>query len=205
MDPVDPHHIDADAYPDSDPITHFSPHLDSPMPLQWPFKASTFSLSCESGSCSSLWSGSGFSFPFWCGSWSSFTKWSGSGSATLVGPSLSCMQSHSPLCIIKYCRWWTLAVRRSHHPWAQAINWDSHEDKFLVPHWGDKVNSGLGLSYRPARLLRLAVQYSKHMPESTMSPNQGLWIWLLGQREKLRLVPLFWIWSLIGRDKTLFT
>ncbi len=62
---------------------------------------------------------------------------------TLLGPSLSCMQSHSPLCIIKYCRWWTLAVRRSRRPWAQTINWDSHEDKFLVPHWGDKVNSGV--------------------------------------------------------------
>jgi hypothetical protein len=29
------------------------------------------------------------------------------------------------------------------------------EAKFKVPDWGDKVNSGIGLSYRPARLHRL--------------------------------------------------
>jgi hypothetical protein len=27
--------------------------------------------------------------------------------------------------------------------------------KFIVPDWGDKVDSGIGLSYRPARLYRL--------------------------------------------------
>jgi hypothetical protein len=32
-------------------------------------------------------------------------------------------------------------------------------DKFLVPEWGDKVDSGIGLSYRPARLRRLAGRY----------------------------------------------
>jgi hypothetical protein len=31
--------------------------------------------------------------------------------------------------------------------------------KFIVPFWGDKVDSGLGLSYRPARLHRLAGRY----------------------------------------------
>ncbi len=48
--------------------------------------------------------------------------------------------------------------------------------KFLVPDWGDKVNSGIGLSYRPAtaRLHRLAGQYNNPMPESTISPGQGL-------------------------------
>jgi hypothetical protein len=27
---ADPHHVDADSYPDPDPTTHFSPLLDSP-------------------------------------------------------------------------------------------------------------------------------------------------------------------------------
>jgi hypothetical protein len=30
------------------------------------------------------------------------------------------------------------------------------EDQFLVSDWGDIVDSGIGLSYRPARLHRLA-------------------------------------------------
>ncbi len=44
--------------------------------------------------------------------------------------------------------------------------------KFIVPDWGDKVDSGIGLSYRPARRLhRLAGRYDHPMPESTLSPN----------------------------------
>jgi hypothetical protein len=31
--------------------------------------------------------------------------------------------------------------------------------KFIVPDCGDKVDSGIGLSYRPARLHRLAGRY----------------------------------------------
>ncbi len=31
--------------------------------------------------------------------------------------------------------------------------------KFLVPDWGDKVDSGIGLSHRPGRLYRLAGRY----------------------------------------------
>jgi hypothetical protein len=34
--------------------------------------------------------------------------------------------------------------------------------KFLVPDWGDKVNSGAGLSYLPARLHWPAGQYDNH-------------------------------------------
>ncbi len=34
------------------------------------------------------------------------------------------------------------------------------EAEFIVPDWGDKVNSGIGL-YRPARLHRLAGRYKK--------------------------------------------
>jgi hypothetical protein len=43
--------------------------------------------------------------------------------------------------------------------------------KFKVPDWGDKVNSGMGLSYRPARLHRLAGRYENSMPESTIYLN----------------------------------
>jgi hypothetical protein len=48
--------------------------------------------------------------------------------------------------------------------------------KFIVPDWGDKVDSGMELSYRPARLHRLAgrYEYDNPMPESTISSNQGL-------------------------------
>ncbi len=46
--------------------------------------------------------------------------------------------------------------------------------KFIVPDWGDKVDSGIGLSYRPAGLHRLTGRYDYPMPESTISPIQGL-------------------------------
>ncbi len=39
--------------------------------------------------------------------------------------------------------------------------------KFIVNDWGDKVNSGVGLSYRPARLHRLVGRFDNRMPEST--------------------------------------
>jgi hypothetical protein len=40
--------------------------------------------------------------------------------------------------------------------------------QFLVPDWGDKVDYGLGLSYRPASLL--AGRYDNPVPKSTLSP-----------------------------------
>jgi hypothetical protein len=45
------------------------------------------------------------------------------------------------------------------------------EAKFIFPDRGDKVNSGIGLSYRPARLHRLASRYDNLMPESTIFPK----------------------------------
>jgi hypothetical protein len=36
--------------------------------------------------------------------------------------------------------------------------------KFLVPDWGDIIDSGIGLSYRTARLHRLAGRYEKVVP-----------------------------------------
>ncbi len=48
--------------------------------------------------------------------------------------------------------------------------------KFLVPGWGDIVDSGIGLStVVPARLHMLAGRYDN----LTISPRQGLRIWLL--------------------------
>jgi hypothetical protein len=41
--------------------------------------------------------------------------------------------------------------------------------KFIVPEWGDKVDSGTGLSYRPANLSSLAARYNP-MPESFIPP-----------------------------------
>jgi hypothetical protein len=47
--------------------------------------------------------------------------------------------------------------------------------KFIVLDWY-KVDSGIGLLYRPARLHSLAGRYNKLMPESTISPIQELGI-----------------------------
>ncbi len=45
--------------------------------------------------------------------------------------------------------------------------------KFIVPDLRDKVDSGRGLWYLPARLDRLAGRYDKPMPESALSPQSG--------------------------------
>ncbi len=47
---------------------------------------------------------------------------------------------------------------------------------FIDPDWGDKVNSGIGLSYRPACQTTWTGgdgPVSNPMPESTLSPSQG--------------------------------
>ncbi len=45
--------------------------------------------------------------------------------------------------------------------------------EFIDPDWGDKVNSGMGLSYWPARLHWPAGRYNNPMPELTLSPSHG--------------------------------
>ncbi len=45
--------------------------------------------------------------------------------------------------------------------------------EFIDPDWGDKFNSGKGLSYRPARLHGLAGRYDNPMPKLTLSPRHG--------------------------------
>jgi hypothetical protein len=39
---------------------------------------------------------------------------------------------------------------------------------------GDIIDSGIGLSHRPARLHRLAGRYDNPMPESAIFPSRGL-------------------------------
>ncbi len=46
--------------------------------------------------------------------------------------------------------------------------------EFIDPDWGDKVNSGIGLSYWPARLHGLTGQYDNPMPELTLSSSHEL-------------------------------
>ncbi len=53
------------------------------------------------------------------------------------------------------------------------------EAKFLVSDWGNIVNSGIGLSYRSARLHWLAGLCDNTLPQSTIFPSQGLRIWPL--------------------------
>jgi hypothetical protein len=42
--------------------------------------------------------------------------------------------------------------------------------KFMVPQLGDKVDSGMGLSYWTARLCSLAGRYDNHMPGQLILP-----------------------------------
>jgi hypothetical protein len=43
--------------------------------------------------------------------------------------------------------------------------------KFRVPDWGNKVDSGTGLSYQPAKLHRLAGKCGNPMSESPVYPS----------------------------------
>ncbi len=46
--------------------------------------------------------------------------------------------------------------------------------EFIDSDWEDKVNSGVGLSYRAARLHGQAGLYDNSMPELTLSPQSGI-------------------------------
>ncbi len=49
------------------------------------------------------------------------------------------------------------------------------EEQFIIPSLGGiKVDYGIGLSYRPVRLYRLAGRYDIPVPMSTLSPSKGL-------------------------------
>ncbi len=79
---------------------------------------------------------------------------------------------------------WVRAEAAEKASWDLANIWFGKE-KYrgpIISLWlggGDKVDSGIMLSYRPARLHRLASRYDKSMPKSTLSPSQRLRIWLL--------------------------
>jgi hypothetical protein len=45
--------------------------------------------------------------------------------------------------------------------------------EFIDPDLGDKVNSGIGLSYRLTRLNGMSGRYDNLMPELTLSPGKG--------------------------------
>ncbi len=47
--------------------------------------------------------------------------------------------------------------------------------EFIDPGGGDKADSGIGLSYWPALLHGLAVQYDNPMPELTLSPQSEIY------------------------------
>ncbi len=48
------------------------------------------------------------------------------------------------------------------------------EAQFIVPDFENKVDYGIGLSYRSVRLHRLAGRYDNLMPWSTLFPSKGL-------------------------------
>ncbi len=52
-----------------------------------------------------------------------------------------------------------------------AVSWSVAE--FIDPWLGDKVNSGIGLSYWPASSCSLTGRYDNLMPELTLSPQSG--------------------------------
>jgi hypothetical protein len=64
--------------------------------------------------------------------------------------------------------------------------------EFIVPDWGDKVNSGIGLSYRPARLNRLMARYNNHMSELTMYPP--VWNYEFGLCVKISRGKIVVVW-----------
>jgi hypothetical protein len=47
------------------------------------------------------------------------------------------------------------------------------EAQFIVPDWGDKVDYGIGMSYRPVRLNRLAGRYDNPYAIVDYIPQSG--------------------------------
>jgi hypothetical protein len=81
-------------------------------------------------------------------------------------------------------------LKRSVHMQVHSVSCCSHKctparlhywfvAKFLVPDWGYIVDSGIGLSYNPARLHRMAGLFDNPKQESTISSSRGLGIWPL--------------------------
>ncbi len=45
--------------------------------------------------------------------------------------------------------------------------------KFIVSYWRDKVDNGIGLSYRPANLYSQTSRYGNPLPQATFPPQSG--------------------------------
>jgi hypothetical protein len=56
---------------------------------------------------------------------------------------------------------------------SQLYSTHSSVVEFIDIDWEDKVKSGIGLSYRPARLRGLAGWYDNPMPQLTLSMNSA--------------------------------
>ncbi len=78
----------------------------------------------------------------------------------------------------------TIAVYSIYSTFAHFVPWGAWtsppfiEAQFIVPDRVDKVDYGIGLSYLPVRLHKMAGRYDNLIPLSTLSPNKGLCIWL---------------------------
>ncbi len=57
--------------------------------------------------------------------------------------------------------------------WLKFLLFTSAEAQFIFPDWGDKVDYGIGLSYWPVRLHRLAVRYENPVLETDFISQQG--------------------------------
>jgi hypothetical protein len=70
-----------------------------------------------------------------------------------------------------------ISCRTLHGTWKrESVGTNSKpEGQFIVPDLGDKVDYGIALSYWPVRLHRPAGQFDNPVPQSTLSPSQGLW------------------------------
>jgi hypothetical protein len=77
-------------------------------------------------------------------------------------------------------------------PSFEIFFWMSNS-QILSPWLRNIVDSRIGLSCRPASLCSLAGRYDNPMPESTISPTQGLRIWLLDSDK-------FFFWSVTSES-----
>ncbi len=82
--------------------------------------------------------------------------------------------------------------------WVLPSSWQKQPGlpvaKFIVPALGDTVDTGIGMSYRPASQCSLAGRYDKPLPELTLSPQSGTMNLATAQRVERR-------WTHIGRPQ----
>ncbi len=74
--------------------------------------------------------------------------------------------------------------------------------EFIDSDWGDKVNSGIGLSYRPARLHWLASRYDNLKLELTLSPSHGSLNSALGTTPETLSYPSPMLWLSASKGKS---